>query len=296
MTFDCLVAGEANVDLLMESAAALEPGKEKLAESCRLVLGGSSAVTAHNLARLGAQVSFVCVLGTDLFGRFVEERLAKAGVDLGGVRRSRTANTGITMWHSRKGRRAGLTYPGALALLRAADVPEARLKTARHLHVGHYFLLTNLHRQAPALFRKAQRLGLTTSVDCNDDPSGKWDSRLWDVLQHTDIFFPNEQEASLLTGEKNPERAALELARLARVVAVKRGAKGALIASAGTLLRFPAVKTKVVDTTGAGDSFNAGFLSRFLRGASLEDCARAGVQAAARSVRHIGGTAAFEAR
>ncbi|MGH8272185.1 MAG: carbohydrate kinase family protein [Gammaproteobacteria bacterium] len=294
--FDCLVAGEANVDLLMQSAAPLKAGREQLAESCRLVLGGSSAVTAHNLARLGAKVSFVCVLGTDLLGRFVEERLREAGVDLGGMRRSRTANTGITMWHSRNRHRAGLTYPGALALLRAGDVPDARLKTARHLHVGHYFLLTHLHRQAPALFRKARRLGLTTSVDCNDDPSGKWDSGLWKVLQHTDVFFPNEREAALLTGEKNPEHAARELARLARVVAVKRGAKGALIVSGDKLLRVPAVQTNVVDTTGAGDSFNAGFLARFLRGASLEDCARAAARAAARSVRRVGGTAAFEAR
>lgn len=293
--FDCLVAGEANIDLIMEGAAGFEPGKENLADGCHMLLGGSSAIAAHNLARLGAKVSFICVLGSDLFGRFVEERLTKAGVDLSGVRRSHT-NTGITIWHSRHGQRAGLTYPGAISLLRAGDVPDERLRAARHLHVGHYFLLNKLHRDAPALFRKAKRFGLTASVDCNYDPSEKWDSGLWEVLQHTDVFFPNQQEAALLTGKRNPEAAARELARLARIVAVKLGDKGALVASGSELFRVPAVKTKVVDTTGAGDTFNAGFLSRFLLGAGLRECAQAGVKAAARSVRYVGGTAAFEAR
>jgi sugar/nucleoside kinase (ribokinase family) len=294
--FDCLVVGEANIDLLIEGAAALEVGKEKLADSCQLLLGGSSAITAHNLARLGPKVSFICVLGTDLLGQFVEQRLAKAGVDLSGLRRLPRVNTGITIWYSRNKQRSGLTYPGTISLVRASDVPDERLRAARHLHVGHYFLLEKLHRQAPALFRKAKRFGLTTSVDCNYDPAGKWDSRLFEVLKYTDIFFPNEQEATLLTGQKNPESAARELARLAHVVAVKRGDKGALVASGGKIFRVPAIKTKVVDTTGAGDSFNAGFLSRFLRGAGLEDCAQAAVRVAARSVRQPGGTAAFEAK
>lgn len=292
--FDCLVAGEANIDLLIEGAAGFDPGKENLADRCSLMLGGSSAITAHNLSRLGAKVSFVCVLGTDLFGRFVEERMARGGVDISGIRRTRGTNTGITVWHSRNGQRAGLTYTGAIALLRAADVPDRRLRAARHFHIGHYFLLTKLHPHAPALFRKVKRFGLTTSVDCNYDPVEEWDSQLWEVLKHTDVFFPNEHEAMLLTGKRNPQSAARELARLARVVAVKLGGKGALVASGDELFRVPAVPAKVVDTTGAGDTFNAGFLSRFLRGAGLEECARAGVRAAARSVRKIGGTAAFE--
>lgn len=294
--FDCLVAGEANIDLVIQGKANFEPGKEKLADSCHLMLGGSSAITAHNLARLGGKVSFACVLGTDLLGRFVEEKLAQGGVDLRGLRRTSQVNTGITIWHSRNGHRAGMTYLGAISMLRARDVPDERLRAARHFHVGHYFLLRNLHRNAPALFRKAKRFGLTTSVDCNDDPSGEWDSGLWEVLKYTDVFFPNEREAASLTGKKNPEDAARELARLARVVAVKLGEKGAFIASGQEEFHVAAVKTNVVDTTGAGDTFNAGFLSRFLRGSPLADCARAGARAAARSVRHMGGTAAFEAK
>lgn len=292
--FDCLVAGEANVDLLVDGVVKLELGKEKLATGMDLVLGGSSAITAFNLARLGASVSFTGVIGQDSFGKFVEEKLLSAPVDLSGLRRTARERTGVTIWHSKDGRRAGVTYAGTIAMLRARDITEQQLKAARHLHVGAYFLLKQLHPGAPALFAKARKLGLTTSVDCNYDPAEQWDSNLRAVLQNTDIFFPNQQEALKLTGLRKPEAAALELSKLARVVVVKLGAQGAVVANQGRSFLVPAVPVQVVDTTGAGDSFNAGFLSKFLRGAKLEACARAGAQAGARNVRKIGGIAAFE--
>ena len=150
------------------------------------------------------------------------------------------------------------------------DISTRQLKLARHLHVGHYFLLTHLHPEAPDLFERAKRMGLTTSLDCNYDPSEKWNSRIEQVLRHTDIFFPNDQEALLLTGRRSVEAAARELGKLARIVAVKLGAEGVLMFHDGDSFRVPARKVRVVDTTGAGDSFNAGFLSQFLRGASLQ--------------------------
>ncbi|MGC8794296.1 MAG: carbohydrate kinase family protein [Bryobacteraceae bacterium] len=291
---DVIVAGEANVDLILTGVPPLELDQEKLVRDMHLVLGGSSSITAHNLARLGARVGFVGIVGDDFFGRFVEEKLRSAGVDLSCFRKLRGAKTGLTVWHARGRRRAGVTYLGTIARLRAADVPSAYLATARHLHVGAYFLLANLQPQAPDLFRRAQRLGLTTSLDCNYDPSERWDSRLLETLRHTDIFFPNEDEARKITGARDTRSAARELARIVRIVAVKRGARGVLVACGDRLYRVPALKTRAVETTGAGDSFNAGFLARFLRGAPLEECAQAGVRAGARAVTRVGGTTAFE--
>jgi len=293
---ECIVAGEANVDLMVQTTARLEPGKEKLAENVQLALGGSSAITAFNLSSLGAKVSFAGVVGSDAFGQFVEERLASAGVGLSFLRRSTTEKTGITVWFDQSGKRSGVTYLGTIPLLRSADIPLRGLKGTRHLHVGHYFLLKKLHANAPALFAKAKQLGLTTSLDCNYDPAEKWDSQIRKVLRHVDLFFPNEQEAGMLTGCKKAEDAAKALGELARTVAVKLGERGVLVYSEGELFRVPAVKARVVDTTGAGDSFNAGFLARFLKGGSIRECAHAGVIAAARCVRHVGGTAAFETR
>src|ERR1700682_645595 len=98
---DCLVAGDANADLLIDGIARLEFEKEKLAKSLRLVLGGSSSIFAFNLARLGAKVGFVGVIGDDFFGRFVEERLRSAGVDASALRRLSRTDTGLTIWFNR---------------------------------------------------------------------------------------------------------------------------------------------------------------------------------------------------
>jgi len=291
---DIVVVGEANVDLLVHDAPRLELGKEKLAPAMDLTLGGSSSITAFNLARLGTRVGFVGVVGRDLFGRFVEERLRSAGVDLKHVLRPANLKTGVTIWHLRGTRRAGVTYTGTIAALKASDVPASYLARARHLHVGAYFLLHALHPAAPSLFRGARRLGLTTSLDCNYDPVETWDSGIRRVLRQTDVFFPNEDEARRITGTSRVSSAAEALARLARIVVVKRGAKGVLVRSGESCFEMPAVRVRPVDATGAGDSFNAGFLASFVRGVSLEQCARAGVEAGARAVTCVGGTAAFE--
>ncbi len=290
---ECLVAGEANMDLLVEGGLPLEPGKEKLAGDMRLTLGGSSGIAAHNMARLGLRTGFVGVIGQDPLGRAVEDWLRAAGVDISALRRHPRRSTGITIWHGRGPDRAGLTYLGTIELLTAHDIPDALLARARHLHVGAYFMQKRLHPGAPALFRRARRLGLTTSLDCNFDPEEKWDSGIRRVLPHTDVFFPNEDEAARLTGCSSPPEAARALAALCRVVVVKMGAEGAYVCSGEKEFHAAAVKTRVVDTTGAGDSFAAGFLREFIRGADLRACARGGARAAARCVTSIGGTTAF---
>ena len=291
---DCIVAGEANVDLLIDGIAKLEFDKEKLAKGCGLTLGGSSAITAYNLSKLGASVGFATVVGQDLFGGYVEQRLASAGIDLAGLRRDRKQQTGITVWCQNGKRRAGMTYLGTIAGLRPTDLKTSYLRRARHLHVGAYFLLQGFHEGAAKVFRQAKRLGMTTSLDCNFDPAETWDSGIREVLKHVDVFLPNETEACRLAGVSSVKDAAADLAELAKVVVVKMGARGALLATRQGMRRYPPVKARVVDATGAGDSFNAGFLECYLRGGTLVESTKAGIATGARSVEYIGGTAAFE--
>src|SRR6185437_9400545 len=119
---DCIVAGDVVVDLLMEGVIELEVDKEKLATGMEIALGGSGGITAHNLARLGARVGYIGVIGKDAFGQFIEDRLVRAGVDLKALRRHAAEKTGITVWHSKKQQRAAVTYSGTLAMLRARDI------------------------------------------------------------------------------------------------------------------------------------------------------------------------------
>ncbi len=259
-----------------------------------LVLGGSSSITAFNLSRLGASVTFAGVIGQDFFGQFVEERLTTAGVDVSRVRRTSKQKTGLTIWHSLGGRRAGVTFAGTIAMLAVSDIKDEHLQLARHLHMGSYFLQESFHEQAPEMFRHAKKMGLTTSLDCNYDPAERWDSNIRHVLRHIDVFFPNDDEALRITRQSTIEGAARELSELAGVVVIKRGADGVLVTRGTEQFSVAAVPVKVVDTTGAGDSFDAGFLSRFVKGGELRQCIDAGLQAAAKSVQSIGGTAAFE--
>ena len=291
--YDIVVAGDANVDLLLKDVPPLEAGKEKLAAGADLTLGGSSSITALVLSKLGVRVTFAGVVGDDLLGKFVEKRLRAARIGTEALRRLREARTGITVWHSQGADRAGITWPGSVETFSESHVPESILARVRHLHVGAYFLLKGFHEGASTLFRKARRLGLSTSLDCNYDPSERWDSGIREVLKETDIFLPNEDEARLLCRGISVREAAAELARLAKIVVVKRGQRGVLVVSAGQTIDVPAVEVRVVETTGAGDSFNAGFLARHVRGATLEECARAGVEAGARAVSRGGGVAAF---
>ena len=291
---DCIVAGDACADLLIDGVARLEFDKEKLAKDMNLVLGGSSSIFAFNLARLGARVGFAGVVGHDFFGSFVEQRLRWAGVDTRALQKRPRVKTGLTIWCQKGSKRAGITYTGSIAMLRASDVTDTILRKARHLHVGAYFLLENLHPGAAGLFRRARKLGLTTSLDCNYDPAERWDSGIRGVLKFTDLFFPNEIEALHLTGCRDVNRAAAELGKLVRVAVVKLGARGALVCAEGKQFRVPAIKARVVDTTGAGDSFDAGFLACYFKGGSVEESARAGVVAGARAVSAVGGTGAFE--
>ncbi len=282
------------MDLLLRGEARFEDGKELLVDDASLLLGGSSSITAFNVSMLGARTGFVGWVGEDVFGRYVRERLVAAGVDVTHLRTAGRAKSGITIWATNDRQKAGLTYAGTIALLRGVDVTSAYLRKARHLHVGAYFLQTRLHAGAAALFRRARKLGLTTSLDCNWDPAGKWESNIRAVLKETDLFFPNEDEALALTGRASVKEAAEELARLARVVVVKRGRKGALVWSKLGYAEVKARPVKAVDTTGAGDSFDAGFLEAYLRGEDLLACARSGVKAGARAVSKVGGTTAFE--
>jgi sugar/nucleoside kinase (ribokinase family) len=293
---DCIVAGDSNLDLLMDGVIELEPGKEKQATRMKLLLGGSSSITAFNLASLGARVGFAGIVGRDSFGDIVHQRLASLRIDLKHLRRHPTEQTGLTIWHSLRGHRAGVTYPGTIALLRGQDLPLKYVRTARHLHVGCFYFLRDLQPDLPSLFKSAKELGVTTSLDCNYDPLETWDSGIREVLRWTDVFFPNRQEACAIASTKSEARAARVLGALAGTVAVKLGSRGAYIYGNGEEFRVPAKKVKVVDTTGAGDSFNAGFLARFLKGGNLRQCAAAGISAASRCVQQLGGTTAFEKR
>ena len=286
-----LVAGELNPDMILQGCEAFPtPGKEVLAGDLAMVLGSASAICAMGLARLGNTVSFLSRIGTDLWGDFCLEILERGGLDVSKVIRDPTLKTGVTVSISSSKDRALVTFLGAIADLHEQDVPDGVLKEFDHLHVSSYFLQQRLRPGCRKLFARAGRLGLTTSLDPGYDPSESWEIDLLQALEETDLFFPNEIEALAITRAQTPEQSLRLVANGRTVTVVKLGSQGCVAMREGQLLHLPAFPVETVDTTGAGDSFNAGFLHAWLRRLNLPDCLRFGAACGALSTLKPGGT------
>lgn len=289
---DIVVVGELNADLVLSGDVTPSFGQiEKLVDDASLTLGSSSAIFACGAARLGLRVAFVGTVGDDTLGQFVLGCLRERNVDTHAVHIDPQLKTGLTVILSRGNDRAMLTYPGSIAALRYQQIDEAVLQRARHLHLGSYFLQTALRPDVPTLFAQAKSHGLSVSIDTNYDPQERWEG-LDRVLAHVDLFLPNETEARAITRTHDTRTALGALASQVPSVAIKCGAAGALAQQGTIIVDMPVPKVEVVDTVGAGDSFDAGFVYGMLAGWSIEQSLRLAVQCGALSTRAAGGTTA----
>jgi sugar/nucleoside kinase (ribokinase family) len=289
--FDILVAGEINPDLILTGEVMPEFGQvEKLVDSATLAIGSSSAIFACGAARLGLRVGFVGLCADDVFGRFMLAEMHRCCVDCSNVIVRSEGATGLSVILNRSSDRAILTFPGLMPALQAADIADALLEQARHLHVASYFLQAGLQPGLPSLFERAHRLHLTTSLDTNYDPSGAW-AGVRELLNATDVFLPNGTEALAIAQAEDVESAARRLAAQAGLVAVKLGPAGALACRGNALTHAAAIPVDVVDSVGAGDSFDAGFLFGYLNGWDLQKTLSFACACGALSMRKAGGTA-----
>ena len=294
--FDVIVVGELNVDLILNSIDSFpEMGKEKIAKNMNLTLGSSSAIFASNLSSLGAQVGFIGKIGNDAFGNLVKDSLSAKKVNTDMLITSDKWNTGVTIVLNYEEDRAMVTYPGAMEHLTMNDISEEVISTAKHLHFSSYFLQPGIQKDITTLFKMAKEKGLTTSLDIQWDPNEKWDFNYKEVLQFVDVFLPNEQEALLLTNESVLENATNKLVQYSKYVVVKLGSKGSITATKDKRNFIKSfLNDKVVDAIGAGDSFNAGFIFKFINGCDIDECQIFGNLTGAINTTAAGGTTAFE--
>ena len=284
---DLLVVGDANPDLVLRGDVVPRFGQaEQLLDAADLVLGGSAAITACGTARLGVRTRLLAAVGADLYGDFVREALLTRGVDLTDVRTVREP-TGLSVVLSGVDR-AILTLSGAIPALRADDIS---LAGVRHLHVASLFLQPALAAGLADVFGRARAAGITTSLDTNWDPSGRWEGVL-ELMPYTHVFLPNEAELVAITGTADVDDAAKSLTAIGVTVVLKAGAAGGRAWWPGGTCATPSPSVDVVDTTGAGDSFNAGFLAGYLAGVPIELCVAMATAAGSLSTRAAGGTAA----
>jgi sugar/nucleoside kinase (ribokinase family) len=285
------VIGELNIDLIA-TGLGTPPilGQEILATDFQMTLGSASAIFACGIAKLGHEVTFLSLVGRDDTGQFCMDALRQAGVTTEHVRVDSSLKTGVTISLSTEKDRALVTFLGAISELGIEQVSLTTLAGHGHLHLTSYFLQHRLRPSFPQILVTAKRYGLTTSFDPNSDPTSEWKDEIWDVLARTDVLFLNESEALQLTRRDNARDALNLLAGKVGCAVIKLGPKGS-IARRGDVTELAAgFAVESIDTTGAGDSFAAGFLHGLLEGQDLHTCLRLGNACGALSTLKAGGT------
>jgi len=263
-------------------------GRELFANSMDIAAGGGAFISAAHFHHAGRHVALVARLGTDPLSLHVGHQMRESGVDLRFIEHAPDAGPQVTVAtvvaHDRAflTRRAGPALPATLA--DAFDWAEAG-----HLHIAEY---ATLH-EIPDLVARAKANGLTVSLDPSWDATLIYDPGLLKACAGVDVFLPNQEEAQAITGAADAETAIRALMHAFPCVALKDGANGAWATSGGCIVHSPAEPVPVVDTTGAGDAFNAGFVDAWLRSSPLETCLAIGIRAGSVAVGTAGGATGF---
>lgn len=290
-----IVVGELNIDLILNQIEGFpEIGTEITAGDMNFTLGSSSAIMAANCAALGVDTSFCGMLGEDDFGNFILAELQKQKVDTRLIQRTSDEKTGITVVLNYDQDRANVTYCGAMDALTIARIPWEEFKAFDHLHLSNFFLQKGIRQDVAEIFRRAKNVGLTTSLDMQWDPENKWDFDYKACLPFVDIFLPNEAELKAMTAIDDVAQAIDHLRPYLNVLALKRGEKGGKLVADDTEIDVPPFLNKsFADAIGAGDSFNAGFIEKYIQGGSLEECLENANLIGSLSTTAPGGTGAF---
>ena len=292
--------GELNVDIILNDIDGFpEMGKEKFAGKMTVALGSSTAIFAANVACLGARTAFAGMVGRDSFGSLVSESLRAKGVDTRFLIESPDYATGATLVMSYDEDRANLTYQGAMDHMGFDDLNPDIFRESRHIHISSVFMQSALKRDFSRIFEAAESGGVTLSMDTQWDPKEEWDFDCAAILPHVDVFMPNETELKAITRTDDLSGAISRIRPYLRQVAViKCGSRGSLLVKKdGEVSEMPSfLNSHVVDSIGAGDSFNAGFIYGYVKGMSLTECQRLGNLTGAVNTTAAGGTGAFTSR
>lgn len=282
--FDVLLVGRYFCDLVFTHLPEFPRlGHEVYSREFHLVPGGvfTPAVT---LTRLGLRTAWPCEFGSDPFSQFVKNETLKAGVDDTFFTQLDAPSLRITVAFSFGKERAFLSYMDPLPEIPTADI--IRKTKPRWVYITH--LMVGEEQQT--IVQAAREMGAKVYMDCQAHNTSLDDQATREAIGKVDVFSPNRSEALALTGENDIETALGKLSNLAETVIIKDGADGCICSHNGEVFILPGIEVEVVDTTGAGDNFNCGFIFGQNKGYSLEESLRIGNICGGLSVATIGGS------
>ncbi|WP_020501385.1 carbohydrate kinase family protein [Sciscionella marina] len=301
MRTDVVTLGLHILDILGRPVTRIPPGQEvELIEQITMTVAGTAAATAVDLARLGVRTASVGAIGRDALGAFLRERMTMEGVDCTGLSEVDTAQTSATILPIRPdGGRPPLHVIGASAALTEDRIPWSLLAEARVLHFGGSGLLPALDGEPSVrILQRAKEIGLTVLMDFIPTKDPQFPGQLAACLPYVDYLLPNLEDACFVAGTDD-RASAIDWCHRRGVGAtvLTMGADGVSIAERGGAERLlPAYAVDVVDTTGCGDAFSAGFITALLDGADLEQAAELGLAAGSLVATGLGSDAGITDR
>lgn len=300
---DAAIFGLIVADLIaepMDLRSPPEPGGLAFTNSIQLTTGGNVCNTGIAMAKLGMKVAAAGLVGTDVLGAAVTERLRQAGLDTSAVFATDRGQTSATVVAVEPGgERCFFHTPGVTRLLDADALRKCfpTFGRCRYVQIGYFGLLPALTPQLPALLQELRAVAPQTKVALETvTPVGAW-SELEPILPHLDLFIPSRTEAIDLTGESDPLQmiAAFRKHMKRGLIGIKLDAEGCLLDDGGGKPALvPAYKVNVVDTTGAGDTWFAGLLTGLIRGMPLEQAGRLANRTAADCCTALGASAGLK--
>ncbi|SDR14007.1 sugar kinase [Pseudovibrio sp. Tun.PSC04-5.I4] len=271
-------AGRVYCDLIFTGLTELPRlGEETYAKDLAVEPGGGGFITAANLSALGHKTSLLASMPGGPFGSAILEKMERSGVDLSLSPFDMANGAQVTAVIGCQEDRAFLTKRNGAAIPK--DMLTAfSTSSAKHLHIGELATL----QEVPELLEIAKANGMTVSLDCSWDQNCLLSNDIKSLIARVDVFLPNEMEARHLGYLDNPDLCPT-------LTVVKKGKAGATALTSDGEITIAADPVEVIDTTGAGDAFNAGFLSFWLRGADIKTCLQEGNKCGAAAVTRIGG-------
>ncbi|MFF2089345.1 carbohydrate kinase family protein [Paenibacillus sp. NPDC058174] len=288
--YDVLLLGAGNIDIVVSGCNAIpDAGQEIRVPNISFHIGGGTALSGLGMAKLGMRPVITGIVGDDYCGRFIIDELNRNGVATD-IAFSQKQSTGISVAFNPETDRSFVTYDGTVTEFTLNDVQEQLFTKVRHVHITGYNGRSN-HEEYLSFVTKAKQSGLTVSMDVGWDETGEWYEGIFDIIPFVDVFFANELEAIHYSRQSDVQAALSVFAKHTPSAVIKLGEGGVIAERNGKMMHHPSFQVTVVDTTGAGDSFNAGYLYGYLKGDDLENCLLYGTACGSLSVTKRGGSA-----